>query len=38
MIIPNSVTLMIYGLLAGITGVYFGLNYVITKVEKWIES
>lgn len=38
MIIPNSVTFMIFGFIGGITGLYFGLNYIINKVEKWIES
>lgn len=38
MIIPNSVIDMLFGYMAGIAGLYFGLNYLITKVEKWIGS
>lgn len=38
MIIPNGVAFMIFGFTGGVIGLYFGLNYVINKVEKWIES
>lgn len=32
MIIPSGVTLMIYGFLACIAGVCFGLSYLINKI------
>lgn len=38
MIIPGSVTVMIYGLFIGITGLYFGLNYLGDCIDKWLEG
>ena len=38
MIIPNGVTVAFYGIIIGVTVVYFGLNYLIERVEKWTES
>ena len=38
MIIPSSVTFMIWGFIASITLLYFGLRYIGYKIEQLIEK
>ena len=34
----TEMTLLIYGVILGITFLRFGLEYIITKIGEWIES
>lgn len=38
MIIPSSVTFMIWGFIASIALLYFGLRYIDYKIEQLIEK
>lgn len=36
MIIPNSVTVAFYGIIIGVAVVYFGVNYLLNLMDKWL--